>query len=606
MFIIRVNWKKKIILSSRDGSNTMRKNKNICLSNRPSPALPDAKNACGINFFEVCSKPLFCSGRLKECPPTLSSPAPGTIYNVLPNFLLLMQIQTETVMKKAGELLKRYWGYTSFQPLQQEIIKSVLEGNDTLAIMATGGGKSLCYQLPALCQGGLTLVISPLIALMKDQVDDLNRRGIPAAAWNSFVEHRERKRIDDCLRKGTLRLLFVSPERSVQAQFPGSLMSSQVRLIAIDEAHCISAWGHNFRPEYRQLSQLRKIFTDVPIIALTATATPEVRADIIQQLGLTHVREYVGVFNRSYLRYRVVEKKNPLNFLQNYLGLHRNDAGIIYCSSRNETEEIAAGLRKRGFRAVAYHAGLPVQVRESAQDAFLRNEVQVVCATVAFGMGIDKPDVRYVIHATLPRSLEAYYQETGRAGRDNRNSECILLYSRSDLARLRLLIGRNTLTVSQNRIAQQKLQAMAEYCETIACRRRFLLQYFGEAFPSDNCGACDNCEHPPDMQDYTATAKLIAGCVRALPARFGIDLISDVLRGSKGSKIREYGLDRIPAYGKGKKYHKTQYRVWINELVRQGFLTQTGDRYPVISITGKGNELMAGRVRVMLPSAGLS
>jgi ATP-dependent DNA helicase RecQ len=457
-------------------------------------------------------------------------------------------------VKKAGELLKRYWGYSSFQPLQQEIIHSVLEGNDTLAIMATGGGKSLCYQLPALCSGGLTLVISPLISLMKDQVDDLNRRGIPAAAWNSSLDYQERHHIDECLKNGSLRLLFISPERCVQSQFPGSLASGQVRLIAIDEAHCISAWGHNFRPEYRQLLHLRKIFPGVPTIALTATATPEVRADIIQQLGLTHVREYVGVFNRSNLRYRVIEKKNPLIFLQNYLRLHRNDAGIIYCSSRNETEEIAAGLRKHGFHAAAYHAGLPAQVRESAQDAFLRNEVQVVCATVAFGMGIDKPDVRYVIHATLPRSLEAYYQETGRAGRDNRNSDCILLYSRSDLARLRLLIERNNLTGSQQRIAQQKLQAMAEYCETTACRRRFLLRYFGEEFPSDNCSSCDTCEHPPDMQDHTATAKLIAGCIRALPARFGIELISDVLRGSKGSKIREYGLDQIPAYGKGKKY----------------------------------------------------
>jgi ATP-dependent DNA helicase RecQ len=414
-------------------------------------------------------------------------------------------------MNRDKEMLKRYWGYTSFQPLQQEIIQSVIEGNDTLVIMATGGGKSLCYQLPALCRGGLTLVISPLIALMKDQVDDLNRRGIAAAAWNSSLEFREQKQIEDRLKDGSLRLLFISPERCVQSQFPVSLESSQVRLIAIDEAHCISAWGHNFRPEYRQLSHLRKIFPEIPIVALTATATPEVRHDIIQQLGLFRVREYIGVFNRSNLRYKVIEKKNPLIFLQNYLSLHRNHAGIIYCSSRNETEEVATWLRKRGFKSVAYHAGLSPQVRESAQDSFLRNEMKIVCATVAFGMGIDKPDVRYVIHFTLPRSLEAYYQETGRAGRDRRLSECILLYSRGDLSRLRLLTARNNLNGSYHRSALQKLQAMAEYCETTACRRKFLLQYFGEAFPADNCHSCDTCERPQILQDHTATAKLITG-----------------------------------------------------------------------------------------------
>jgi ATP-dependent DNA helicase RecQ len=506
-------------------------------------------------------------------------------------------------MDRAKEFLKKYWGYTSFQPLQQEIISSVLEGADTLAVMATGGGKSLCYQLPALCLGGLTLVISPLIALMKDQVDDLNHRGITAAAWNSSLEYRDRVRIENELKNGNLRLLFISPERCSQAHFLNYLKYCPVKLVAIDEAHCISAWGHNFRPEYRQLSQIRKFFPDIPIIALTATATPEVRRDIVQLLGLECVREYIGSFDRTNLQYRVIEKKNPTVFLQHFLGQHRNDTGIIYCKSRNETEEVAVGLRKRGFRALAYHAGLSPQVRESVQDMFLRSEVQVICATVAFGMGIDKADVRYVIHYTLPRTLEAYYQETGRAGRDGRYSECILLYNRADLARLRLLLSRDSMSGSHLRIALQKLEAMGDYCETTACRRRYLLRYFGEAYPADNCGSCDTCEHPLDMVDFTAVAQLIAGCVKALPSRFGIELIGDVLRGSKGMEIREYGLDRIPVYGTGKKYSKTQYRAWINELVRQGFLTRTGDQYPVISITGKSTELLKGRVRVMLPEA---
>lgn len=507
-------------------------------------------------------------------------------------------------MHRAGELLKKYWGYSSFQPLQQEIISSVLSGNDTLAIMATGGGKSLCYQLPALCCGGLTLVISPLIALMKDQVDDLNRRGIPAAAWNSSLESRERTSISGNLKNGSLRLLFVSPERCVQGHFLKSLESCEVRLIAIDEAHCISGWGHNFRPEYRQLSQLRKIFPDVPIIALTATATPEVRKDIIQQLGLSNAREFVGSFDRKNLQYRVMEKKNPFVFLQHYLGQHRSDAGIIYCLSRNETEEIAGMLMKRGFLAVAYHAGLSPQARESAQDKFLKGEVKVVCATVAFGMGIDKPDVRFVIHYCLPRSLESYYQETGRAGRDGQYSECVLLYSRADHGRLRSMIAHDGEGGNNLRMSIKKLQEMADYCESASCRRKHLLRYFGEAYPADNCGSCDTCDHPPDMLDCTPAALLIAGCVQELPGHFGIELISDVLRGLKGTKVREYRLDRLPAYGSGKKYSKIQYRTWINELVRQGFLVRTGDQYPVIGITGKGTELLKGRIRVMLPVAG--
>jgi len=505
-------------------------------------------------------------------------------------------------MDTAKELLLKYWGHTAFRPLQQEIIGSVLAGSDTLAILATGGGKSLCYQLPALRLGGITLVISPLIALMKDQVDDLNRRGIPAAAWNSSLDSRQRALIEGSLRGGTPRLLFVSPERCVQAAFLKTLASCPVRLIAIDEAHCISAWGHNFRPEYRQLSQLRKIFPDVPIIALTATATPEVRKDIVQQLGLSRAREYVGSFNRTNLQYRVIAKKNPLIFLSHYIGQHRTRAGIIYCMSRNETEEIALGLKKKGFRAAAYHAGLPPSARVSVQDAFLKGDVDVVCATVAFGMGIDKPDVRYVIHASLPRTLEAYYQETGRAGRDGQYSECILLYSKGDAARLRSFLNHDSLSGSNLRIAIAKLQAMADFCETTACRRRHLLRYFGEAYPTDNCGSCDTCSSPPDMVDCTAAAQMVVRCVQQMPGRFGIELICDVLRGSKGEKIRGYGMDGLSVYGTGKKYSKAQYRTWIAELVRQGFLDRTGDEYPVIGLTGKGRELLNGRVRAMLPA----
>ena len=337
------------------------------------------------------------------------------------------------------------------------------------------------------------------------------------------------------------------------------------------------------------------------MVALTATAMPEVRQDIVKQLGLNRPKEFVGSFNRTNLHYRIIEKKNPIVFLQHYIGQHRNDAGIIYCMSRTGTEEIAAGLKKRGFKAVAYHAGLSKQVRETVQDAFIRGDVQVVCATVAFGMGIDKADVRYVIHYDLPKTIESYYQETGRAGRDGKNSECILLYSRGDLGRVRSMLQHDGGNANHIRHTIKKLQEMADYCETTTCRRRHLLRYFGEAYPVDNCGSCDICDHPPDMDDCTDAARLIVGCIQQLPSRFGIELISDVLRGSTGAKIREYRLERLAAYGTGKKFSKIQYRMWISELVRQGFLARTGDQYPVISITGKGAELLKGYNHVMLP-----
>jgi ATP-dependent DNA helicase RecQ len=504
-------------------------------------------------------------------------------------------------MERIQDLLKKYWGYSCFLPHQQEIIGAVLGGRDTLAVMATGGGKSLCYQLPAVHLGGLTLVISPLISLMKDQVDDLNTRGIPAAAFNSSLEYREKVRIEAGVKDGSLRLLFLSPEKCMQHQFLDSLRHAKIRLIAIDEAHCISEWGHNFRPEYRQLSLIKKYFPGIPVIALTATAIPEVRSDIVRQLGLSDTREFIGSFNRKNLRYQVLPKKNPMVFLLHYLGQHRDDAGIIYCLSKKETEDIAAELKKRGFRSAAYHAGLSKQVREAVQNAFIRDSVSIVCATVAFGMGIDKPDVRYVIHYDLPKSVESYYQETGRAGRDGQYSECILLYSRGDSARIRSLLEHDDGGGQYLRTGLKKLREMVEYCENSGCRRKYLLEYFGEEYTLDNCGSCDTCDHPPDMADCTDAARLIVRCIQQLPGNFGIDLISDVLRGSKNAKIHGYGFDTLPAYGSGTRYGKAQHRMWIHELVRQGYLSRSGDKYPVICLTGRSQELLNGRCRVMLP-----
>jgi ATP-dependent DNA helicase RecQ len=494
-------------------------------------------------------------------------------------------------MDTINNLLKKYWGYSSFLPHQKEIIDSVLEGHDTLAIMATGGGKSLCYQLPALYLDGLTIVISPLISLMKDQVDDLNARGIPAAAYNSSLDFDDRKKIEADLKNNRIRLLFLSPEKCVQPDFLTFLKKSPVCLFAIDEAHCISEWGHNFRPEYRQLSALKKHFPSVPLIALTATAIPAVRKDISRQLGLSEPRECIGSFNRKNLQYRVLPKKDAENTLLSYIRQHRDESGIVYCLSKKETEDLAERLRKNGFPARAYHAGLSKKVRETVQDEFIHDNVAVVCATVAFGMGIDKPDVRFVIHYDLPKSIESYFQETGRAGRDGGNSECILFYSRGDVAKIRSLLDRDGSDERFVRLALRKLLDMSEYCESPSCRRKFLLNYFGEEYSAENCGSCDNCDHPGEMIDGTAVAKKIVACIQQLPSPYGVALISDVLTGVKSSRVRNYHLDKLPAFAAGKEYPQSQIRIWIGELIRQGYLARTGDTYPVVRLTQKSHSI---------------
>jgi ATP-dependent DNA helicase RecQ len=403
-------------------------------------------------------------------------------------------------MPTLHEILKTHWGHTTFLPGQEAIIQSITQGHDTLAILATGGGKSLCYQLPALYRGGLTLVISPLIALMKDQADDCNARGIPAAACTGGLTNREQDTITTRMRDGSLRLLFISPEKCLQPKFLELLQQCEVRLIAIDEAHCISEWGHDFRPEYRRLSLLKKQFPDVPVIALTATAIPQVRADIRQQLDLLHAREFTGSFNRHNLSYRIVKKKNPQIMLLDYVARHRDESGIVYCLSRNSTEECAAALRKKGYAARAYHAGLSRPMRDEVQDAFIRGTTKIICATVAFGMGIDKADTRYVIHHDIPKSIESYYQETGRAGRDGRPAECILFYSRADIAKMRRLLQIGSGDAKHQRMAIRKLEEMAAYCESAECRRKFLLAYFGEEYSEGNCHNCDTCERPTPVK----------------------------------------------------------------------------------------------------------
>ena len=396
-------------------------------------------------------------------------------------------------MDRLHLLLQRYFGHSAFNPYQREIIEDLLAGRDVLAVLATGGGKSLCYQVPALIGEGITLVISPLIALMKDQVDDLQARGIGAEALNSSCSYTTTRRILSELNEGLIQILYVSPEKAVGEDFIDLMASLPVTLIAVDEAHCISMWWHQFRPEYRSLAVLKERFPGVPMVALTATATPDVRDDIARQLNLSDPSVYVGSFNRENLRYTVVRKEeDAFERLRGYLRSRRGGAGIVYVGTREGAETLAARLRAGGIPALPYHAGMTAGAREETQDKFIGGKIPVVCATSAFGMGIDKPDVRFVVHYDMPKTLEAYYQESGRAGRDGKESDCILYYSDDDARRLRSFIDRDLASEFQREVARSKLQSMVDYCTATGCRRAILLGYFGERI-EEPCNGCDAC-----------------------------------------------------------------------------------------------------------------
>jgi ATP-dependent DNA helicase RecQ len=496
------------------------------------------------------------------------------------------------------QTLQQTFGYSSYRPHQQEIIEGLINGEDAFVLMPTGGGKSLCYQVPALHRPGVAIVVSPLISLMKDQVDALRANGVRAACYNSSLNAEQSRQVLAQLHGEELDLLYVAPERLLSESFLERLKPLPLALFAVDEAHCISQWGHDFRPEYVRLGRLREFFPGVPIIALTATAEKQTRQDIQQRLGLQQARCVVAGFDRPNIRYTVMDKQKPFLQLQGFLDKRRDEAGIVYCLSRKRVEEVAHKLSRDGLRAAAYHAGLPAEERRRVQDAFLRDDLQVVVATVAFGMGIDKSNVRFVVHYDLPKNIESYYQETGRAGRDGLPAEALLLFGYGDIAISRGLIEKGG-NPEQNRIEIHKLNAMVGFAEATACRRRVLLGYFGERLEED-CGNCDICLNPPETFDATEEARKALSCVYRVGQRFGIGHVIDVLRGAKTQRLLDLRHDKLSTYGIGKGQSQEQWSHLLRQLIHLGYLEQDVANYSVLQLTAAARPLLRGESRLTL------
>jgi len=505
---------------------------------------------------------------------------------------------TKQHKEQAYKALHDIFGYTEFRPMQEDIILSLLEGKDAFVLMPTGGGKSICYQIPAILREGTGIVVSPLISLMKDQVDSLTACGVKAAYYNSSLKAAQAKEVLERFASGELDLLYVAPERLLSKSFMQKLESVKIGMFAIDEAHCVSQWGHDFRPEYVRLGELREMFPDVPMLALTATADEHTREDVTRRLKLEEAECFVASFDRPNIRYLIAEKRQPLTQILQFLECWPNASGVIYCLSRKRVEDLAVNLQRHGIRAAAYHAGMPGRTRDKVQDEFLRDRIKVIVATIAFGMGVDKPNVRFVIHHDLPKSIESYYQETGRAGRDGLESEALMLYGSGDVNLVRRLIE-NVENPEQRRVEVHKLNGMIGFAEALTCRRKVLLGYFGEEL-EEPCGNCDVCLDPPETYDAGDLAELALSCVRELNGDFGMGYVIDVLRGANNVRIREHGHDKLKCYGKGADINADEWMSILRQLVHHGYFVQDISRRAAMKATRKAEKIGVSGEPIML------
>lgn len=497
-------------------------------------------------------------------------------------------------------LLKQYFGYTSFRPGQHEVIQTLLEGRDCLAIMPTGAGKSICFQLPALMMPGVTLVISPLISLMKDQVDSLVNQEIPATYINSQCTFEEAKARFAAIRAGRVKLVYISPERLENEFFTSFMQSLPISMFIIDEAHCVSQWGHDFRPSYCAIKDWIAALPRRPVVgAFTATATEKVKEDMMTLLGLEKERIFIGGFDRPNLYFRVVRTNRKLDFALAYVQQHQEDSGIIYAATRKEVDRVYEELTRRGIRAGRYHAGLSDDVRRIMQDAFTYDRLQVIVATNAFGMGIDKSNVRYVIHYQMPKNIESYYQEAGRAGRDGAPGECILLFSRQDIMIQKFLIEQSVHDPQQQAVEFRLLNAMVRYCEGNHCLRHYILTYFGEHPSWQRCEKCGNCDQETVEEDMTEQVRSICLCVDELKGRFGMTMVCDILKGSQNAKVRRYGFENNSAFGMLGDFTLSEVRDMVRQCIDDGYLDQSDGKYPVVSLTADGRQTLSGSRRIV-------